>query len=111
MATLKERPDNWAAGGIYRRDFRHDKSDGYEETPHKSKHGKPKASSKHVGCPGNNDGAHVYVWTKEIFADTHRRYHGLWGYFYWLGEYEYKVCAGCHKHKSARRRKGVAPLR
>lgn len=102
MATLSERSGNWNASGIIRRDFRHDKSDGYEDTPHKSKHGKK--SKRHVGCPGNNDGPHVYVWTRETFWKP------LWGWnnwFWYMSDYEFKTCAGCYKHKTLRRRKGV----
>jgi len=102
MATLKERSDNWKATSIVARDHRHDHGDGYDDTPHRKKKGKK--TSKHVGCPGNDDGPHVYVWTKET------KWRPVWGWSNWLwyiGDYEYKTCAGCYKHKTSRRRKGV----
>ena len=104
MATLKERK-SYTTRGIELRDFRHDKSDGYVETPHRKT--KVKETNRHVGCPGNNDGPHVYVWTKEIYSTTFSRYRNVLAYFYFLSAYEYKICAGCYKHKTSRRRKGV----
>lgn len=61
MATLKERSDNWNATSLIIRDHRHDKGDGYEETPHK-KVSKKETPRKKPGCPGNNGKNHVYVW-------------------------------------------------
>jgi len=127
MATLKERPDNWAAGGIYLRDFRADKSAGYEETPHK-KVSKKETPRKKPGCKGNDGKAHVYVWIGARFIpnewgkyidQTHdkfayRRENNPW--YIWkpwkskeehiafLEKYEIQICAGCYK-KTGKRRK------
>jgi hypothetical protein len=106
MATLKERSDNWKATSLTHRDHRHDKGDGYEETPHR-KTAKRKKVNKHEGCPGNDNGPHIYVWARET------RWKPVWnwnGWFWSMGDYEYNTCAGCYKHKRLRR-KGVAPLR
>jgi hypothetical protein len=101
MATLKERK-SYTTRGVELRDFRQDKSDGYDETPHRKT--KTKKSNKHVGCPGNNDGPHVYVWTREAYW----RPVWYWNSWFWsLSDYEYRICAGCYKHKTHRRRKGV----
>lgn len=105
MATLSERSGNWNASGIIRRDFRHDHGDGYIETPHRK--AKTKKTSKHEGCPGNDDGPHVYVWTRETFWKPSWRFNN---WFWYFSDYEYKTCAGCYRHKRLRR-KGMAPLR
>lgn len=102
MATLKERPNTYSARGIEVRDFRHDHGDGYEETPHRKT--AAKKSKRHEGCPGNDNGPHVYVWTRE----THWKPFWGWNSWFWyMGDYEYRTCAGCFKHKTLRRRKGV----
>lgn len=129
MATLKERPDNWAAGGIYLRDFRADKSTGYDETKHK-KASKKVTPDKKPGCKGNNGKAHVYVWINSRFVPNEfgkhiDQTHEKWAYsrdriqnpwYRWmpwkskeehaayLEKHEIQICAGCYK-KSGKRRK------
>lgn len=102
MATLKERPGDYKVTGIYVRDHRHDKGDGWEDAPY-HKAGKHKPVKKREGCPGNDNGPHVYVWTRETFWKP------FWhqnNWFWTMSDYEYKTCAGCYKHKRLRR-KGV----
>lgn len=48
MATMKERPNNWKARGLIKRDFQHDHS-GPEEIPHKKPGGNNKWCGKKVG--------------------------------------------------------------
>lgn len=94
MATLKERPDSYSARGIMVRDFRHTHDGGYEETPHRKKKNYQKKIRK--GCPGNNNGAHVYVWTAEFAWDYY------WEkYFFGANRYEYYICCGCKGRKRA----------
>jgi hypothetical protein len=92
MATLKERSDNWNARGIIRRDFRHS-HDGPEVIRHRKK--KNKKAYKRKGCPGNNGGAHVYVWTTETAWDD------WWSKWNFEDKYEYHVCCGCKARKRA----------
>lgn len=133
MATLKERSDNWNATSLIIRDHRHDKSDGYEETPHKSKHGKGKnGPQKKPGCPGNNGKSHVYVWIGARYMPapngkyfdkvspkwayrSHPNYNPMWsGYqpfdsreehIAFLEAREVQICAGCLKKSGKRRMK------
>ena len=128
MATLKERSDNWNATSLITRDHRHDKSAGYEETPHK-KNPKKARPKKKKGCPGNDGGAHVYVWIGARFipnecgihvdqAYDKFAYRGSWEtnpWYRWLPwktreehiafleKYEIQICAGCYK-KSGKQR-------
>lgn len=62
--------------------------DGYEETRHRAS-AKSKTKKKYPGCPGNDRGPHVYVWTTEKNHDS------LFFDFYGFHKYEKMVCAGC----------------
>lgn len=130
MATLKERSDNWNATSLIIRDHRHDKGDGYEETPHKKVHRKVTPDKK-PGCPGNNGKAHVHVWIGARYMPAlngkyfdqampvwayrdHPHYNPTYsGYTFWknredhiafLESFEIQICAGCLK-KSGKKRK------
>lgn len=133
MATLKERSDNWNATSLIIRDHRHDKSDGYEETPHKSKHGKGKnRPKKKPGCPGNDGKNHVYIWIGARYIPTpnghyidkvqpkwcyrnnpnyNRMFHGYMPFdsqeqhTAWLEAREIQICAGCLKKSGKKRMK------
>lgn len=83
------------------KDFRHDHgSDGFDETPYRKKSSSP--VKKRTGCPGNDGGAHVYVWEKDFVWESYwnsftgtqgpRPYH-----------YEYKICCGCDKRFPGRK--------
>jgi len=119
MATLKEDSSAWKCTSIIIRDHRHDKSDGYEETPHKSKHGKAKARRR-KGCPANNGKQHVYIWVDERWrpdANGKQRDRAdrknYWPAYFWmtweqelryLERYEVKVCCGCYHIYTSRRK-------
>lgn len=85
------------------KDFRHDKGDGWEDTPRRKASGKKKARSKRAGCPGNEGKAHVYVWTSEgeytgmvrnpYTGKVYESFYKKNGYF----QYERKTCVGCGK--------------
>lgn len=65
-------------------DFRHVKS------------AKPKPRKRQRGCPGNDNGAHVYVWVPRnsvYFWDNDDWFIEFFGY----PKREVKVCAGCGK--------------
>jgi hypothetical protein len=119
MATLKERSDNWNATSLITRDNRHDKSAGYEETPHKKNKAR-KAPKKKPGCPGNDGKNHVYVWTLlrwEPGENGKQIDRLLWKSYYrsdlvfwtlerhqaYLESYEVEVCAGCYKKRRIRK--------
>lgn len=132
MVTLKERPDTYSAGGIYLRDFRNDKSTGYNETPHKKVKGKKACPRKKPGCKGNNGKNHVYVWIaaryeQDLWGRLHDKVQGKAHYrshpnyvreFYgytpfdsqedhiaWLEAREIQICAGCLKKSGKKRMK------
>jgi hypothetical protein len=135
MATLKERSDNWNATSLIHRDHRHDKGDGYEETPHK-RTDKKVTQTKKPGCPGNKGKAHVYVWIgarympapngkyfdqampKWAYRD-HPSYNPTYsGYTLWnnreehiahLESFEIQICAGCLKKSGKKRMLDGAP--
>lgn len=131
MVTLKERSDNWGATSLIVRDHRHDKGDGYEETPHK-KISKKESPRKKPGCPGNNGKNHVYVWIGARFTPSpngryfdqamgeaayrsHPNYireFRTWSPFdsraehiAWLEKREIQICAGCLKKPGKTRMK------
>lgn len=128
MATLKEDSSAWKCTSIISRDHRHDKGDGYEDTPHKSKHGKKTRPRKKAGCPGNEGNAHIYVWIGARYVPNEAgvyidqvgerwEYRRIEGYPYnwkpwksreehieWIEQFEIQVCAGCYK-KSGKKRK------
>lgn len=120
MATLKERSDNWGATNIIIRDHRHDKGDGYEESRHKSKHGKSKKKYVRKGCPGNDGKQHVYIWVSERFrpqANGNQYDRGdrknFWPAYPWmtwerelayLESREAQVCCGCYRVYNTRRK-------
>lgn len=131
MATLKERSDNWNATSLIIRDHRHDKSDGYEETPHK-KVSKKETPRKKPGCRGNNDGPHVYVWVGARFVPNeygfyndpirskysyrnHPNYNREWygwtpfdsqeQHIAFLEAREVQICAGCYRRTGKKRMK------
>jgi hypothetical protein len=130
MATLKERSDNWNATSLIHRDHRHDKGDGYEETPHK-KVSKKETPRKKPGCRGNDNKNHVYVWigarfipnafgvyvdkTYDKFAyrgsrESNPFYRWLpWKtkeeHIAWLEAREIQICAGCYKTTGKKRMK------
>lgn len=137
MATLKERSDNWNATSLIIRDHRHDKSDGYEETPHKKNH-KKETPRKKPGCPGNDGKNHVYVWIGARYMPTHhgiyldqvkekwcyrnnphydRMFHGYMPFdsqeehAAWLEAREIQICAGCLKKSGKKRTKDGEPCR
>ena len=64
--------------------------DGWEETPHR-KAGKTKARKRVPGCPENDGGPHVYVWTTEGMQK------GLFFEYFGFHRAEHKICAGCRK--------------
>lgn len=66
MATQKERPNNWKARGLIKRDFQHDHS-GPEELPYRKK-GKGKKYCK------ANKSEHVYDTWSEWRTYTRYRY-------------------------------------
>jgi hypothetical protein len=130
MATLKERSDNWNATSLITRDHRHDKGDGYTETPHKKIH-KKETPRKKPGCPGNDGNAHVYVWISaryipnelgrhidqvhDKFAYRRNETYNPWyrwlpwksqeEHIAWLEKREIQVCAGCYKRTGKKRMK------
>lgn len=131
MATLKENSDSWGSSSIIIRDHRHDKGDGYEETPHK-KVSKKETPAKKPGCKANDNGPHVYIWTssryklnvwggyvdkvqpKYTYRDSpyyESTFHS-WNPFKtqeehiaWLEKREYQICAGCYKTTGKQRMK------
>lgn len=81
---------DWCEGAGKRKDFRQDHgSDGWTETPYK-KSAKKKKSKKRLGCPGNDGGAHVYVWVDETYSTI-----------YWTYSVSFQTCAGCLQRGSA----------
>lgn len=72
-------------------------SDFDDEIPYRHpKRRKKKARTR--GCPGNDGGPHVYVWTTELGNDFIDRWLGARYYEqYGFAPYEYKRCAGCLK--------------
>jgi hypothetical protein len=131
MATLKERSDNWNATSLIHRDHRHDKGDGYTETPHKKVH-KKETPRKKPGCPGNDGKNHVYVWIGARYIPTpsgryvdkvqpkwcyrdnpnyNRMFHGYMPFdsrdqhIAWLEAREIQICAGCLKASGKKRMK------
>jgi hypothetical protein len=54
-----------------------------------------KAKKRYPGCPENNNGPHVYVWTTEFRGER------LFKDYFGFHKYEEKRCAGCgHKDSS-----------
>lgn len=53
---------------------------------------KKKKHKRHQGCPGNDNGAHVYVWTLDE--------NDWWRHYFPNEKREAKMCAGCGKRKN-----------
>ena len=92
-------------------DFLHggvDLSDFEDEVRHRKKRGKTAYKKKKRGCPGNDFGPHIYVWTTEYF----RRDGSFdeWTFQYekdfWdrngFNRREYKTCVGCLQRVKSR---------
>lgn len=91
-------------------DFVHggvDPSDFEDEVRHRKKRGKARPKKKR-GCPENDFGPHVYVWTTEYFRSDG-------GFDDWIHHYEkdfwdrngfnrreYKTCVGCLQRVKSR---------
>jgi len=92
-------------------DFLHggvDPSDFDETMPHRKKRGKKRPIKKR-GCPENDFGPHIYVWTTESFRKGDGSFDDwLWQYEkdFWdkngFHRREYKTCAGCKKRAGSR---------
>lgn len=48
------------------------------------------------GCPGNNFGPHIYVWTTE--GQTSSFFSDYYGFY----KYEFRICCGCGKKTKSR---------
>lgn len=81
MATQKEDPDSWKAGGLKKRDFQHS-HDGPEEMPHRSnKRGKAKWCRRKVGREHDFSGK-----VEKQYGPTMKRV--------------YTVCSACGKYEN-----------
>lgn len=85
-------------------DFVHggvDEDDFVGTTRHKKK-APTKARTRRRGCPENDGGPHVYVWTSESYSSWCTFYEENFfkenGYF----RREYLLCCGCKRYKKSR---------
>ena len=75
---------------------------GWEETPYRPR--RKKETPKKRGCPENDFGPHIYVWTTlatnswSQFLEENDSFFGRHGF----RRREYKVCCGCGKQQSSR---------
>lgn len=84
---------NYIRGGVEIDDF--EKEVNYQ-TRLKGRSGyrrKFKKEKTRPGCPENNFGPHIYVWTSEFISDDRDFFFRVFGWHKW----EEKVCAGCEK--------------
>lgn len=94
--------DCWGYSDDLRRDFRAGKVEIYdfkEEVNYQKRLRKRdrKPRKRYPGCPGNNGGSHVYVYTTEgNYDDLFYRYFGF-------HKIERSMCCGCRKPKGKTR--------
>ena len=90
----------WDEGGPHHKDFIRggvDPEDFEKEVNYHPKQKKSKKAKKYPGCPGNDKGPHIYVWTTEHNKST------LFLDYFGFHRYEQKVCCGCG-HMDRRRK-------
>lgn len=79
----------------YKRQGAVDPDDFYKEVNYRPKAKAKKAKKRYPGCPGNDKGPHVYMWT------TEKNREDLFFDYYGFHKHEKKVCVGCgHVDKS-----------
>jgi len=77
--------------------------DFYKEvnyTPRKKKTKRVREKRTRPGCPENNNGPHVYIWTTEtVGARLYSTYlmHDMFYDYFGYSKWKYEVCAGCLK--------------
>jgi len=61
-----------------------------EEVNYSPKTKAKKTKKRYPGCPGNDKGPHIYVWT------TEKNNHTLFFEHYGFHKYEKRICVGCN---------------
>lgn len=82
---------NWCDPSAYR-DFKDGAvapEFGEEEINYSPKKRRKNSVKKYPGCPGNDRGSHVYIWTTEYNTPN------LFSDYYGFHKREKKICAGC----------------
>ena len=81
-------------GGVPVEDF--DDEIPFRHSPRRVKK-KGARAKENRGCPGNNNGEHVYVWTTEFNVED------LFFRFYGFHKYERERCCGCNSRRRGTR--------
>jgi len=88
---------NYIRGGVEIDDF--DKEVNYQTRLKKKRKKKTEKVKNRPGCPENDYGPHVYVWTSETYNSENSLFVRVFGWSKW----EEKICCGCRKRANKHR--------